>query len=319
MSAYTFVDETSNTSALVPWTGFAEKTDGYPPTAVYLPRRKNDSAGSVDVVVWFHGHLVSSARDLVRPAEAGNDMNLRESVRDAKKDVIFVAPWLGLTHAMDLGLLGKDSGCQVYLDMVLAGIAPFQKTHSQSAPDSLSLGNLIFACHSGGGVMMKAASQHLGTYYDKLKECWGFDCFYDEGYPKWSRANPRPAKYWYVGNGSGQGGSHSFEFMKEQYGTPKNPVPEKQRIANTYLAYAVDKVLTMIDSIAFQPVIQDPNDWGIGRDVYSEVRRATDRYLADANYSTYWSKLVPKLTNHFQVVRNLFGPRLKQSRSLKDA
>src|SRR5262245_63445272 len=100
MAAYAFVDEASNTSALVPWTGFAEKTDGYPPTAVYVPQ-KNDSAATVDVVVWFHGHLVSSARDLVRPANSDFDMNLRESVRDAKKQVIFVAPWLGLTHAMD--------------------------------------------------------------------------------------------------------------------------------------------------------------------------------------------------------------------------
>src|SRR5262249_40238586 len=122
MSAYTFVDETSNTSALVPWTGFAEKTDGYPPTAVYLPRRKNDGASTVDVLVYFHGHLVSSARDIVRPANSDNDMNLRESVRDAKKDVIFVAPWLGLTHAMDLGLLGKDNGMEVFLDKVLDGI-----------------------------------------------------------------------------------------------------------------------------------------------------------------------------------------------------
>jgi hypothetical protein len=320
MSAYTFVDETSNTSALVPWTGFADKKDGFPPTAVYLPRRKNDGASTVDVLVWFHGHLVSSARDLVRPADSGNDMNLRESVRDAKKDVIFVAPWLGLTHAMDLGLLGKDSRFQVYLDMVLAGIAPFQKSHSKSAPDSLSLGKLILACHSGGGVMMKAAAQHLGSYYDdNLKECWGFDCFYDDDYPDWSRRNPTPAKYWYVGDGSGQGGDHAFEFMKEQYGTPKKPIPEKQRIANTYLAYAVDKVLTTMNSVAFQPVIEDPDDWGLRRDVYSEVRRATDRYLDDTNASTYWSKLRPKLTNHFQVVRNLLGPRIKQSRWLQDA
>jgi hypothetical protein len=317
MSAYAFVDESSNTSALVPWTGFAEKTGGYPPTAVYLPKGKNDGASVVDVVVWFHGHLVSSARDLVRPAVASYDMNLRESVRDSKKDVIFVAPWVGLTHGMDLGLLGKDKGCQVYLDMVLAGLAPFQKSHSTSATDSLSLGNLIFACHSAGGVMMKTAVEHLGPYYEKLKECWGFDCFYDTGYPAWSRKHPKPAKYWYVGDGSGQGGSHCFKFMKEQYGTPKKP--EKRGIENTYLAYAVDKVLTTMDSVAFQPVIENPNDWGARRDVYTQVRRDTDRYLADADHSIYWSKLRPKLLNHFQVVRDLFGPRLKQSQSLQDS
>ena len=319
MGAYKFVDETSNTSALVQLTGFAEKTDGYPPTAIYLPKRSNEGASVVDVVVWFHGHLVSSAKDLVRPAESGNDMNLRESVRDAKKDVIFIAPWLGLTHAMELGLLGQDNGCQVFIDMALAGIAAFQKSHSKSAPDSLSLRNLILACHSGGGVMMKTAAEHLGAYYEKLKECWGFDCFYDTDYPAWSRKNPKPAKYWYVGDGSGDLGGNAFKFMKEQYGTPKKPIPEKQRIENTYLAYAVDKVLTLMDSVAYQPVIEDPDDWGLRRDVYSEARRATDRYLDDPNASTYWSKLRPKLTNHFQVVRNLFGPRIKLCKWLQDA
>ena len=107
--------------------------------------------------------------------------------------------------------------------------------------------------------------------------------------------------------------------MKAQYGTPKKPLPEKQRITNTYLAYAVDKVATTNDRIAFQPVITVPDDWGPNRDVYTEVRRATDRYLDDANSSTYWSKLRPKLSNHFHVVKNLFGPRIKQSRWLQDS
>ena len=50
---------------------------------------------------------------------------------------------------------------------------------------------------------------------------------------------------------------------------------------------------------------------------YTQVRTATDRYLGDADQSTYWSKLLPKLRDHFQVVRDLFGPRIRQSKWLK--
>ena len=48
-----------------------------------------------------------------------------------------------------------------------------------------------------------------------------------------------------------------------------------------------------------------------------DARTATDRYLGDADHSRYWSNLLPKLSDHFQVARDLFGPRIRQSRWLK--
>src|SRR5262249_42488166 len=154
----------------------------------------------VDVVLWFHGFYVPDVRDLIHPADAKKDMKLRESLRAPKKDVILIAPWLGLSESMSLGVLGEGDGCQEYLDQVLDGIARFRTSRGKGAADSLALGNLILAGHSAGGAMMKAAAKHLGGYAGNLKECWGFDCFYDADYGTWSRGNPGPEKVFYVGN-----------------------------------------------------------------------------------------------------------------------
>src|SRR5262249_16814025 len=156
-------------------------------------------------VLWFHGFYVPDVRDLIHPADAGKDMKLRENLRAEKKDVILVAPWLGLSGNMKLGALGEGDGCQDYLDGVLKGVAAFQKSRGKNGADSLELGNLILAGHSAGGGMMKTASRHLGGYKGNLKECWGFDCFYDTEWESWSRENPRPEKFFYIGNGSGGG------------------------------------------------------------------------------------------------------------------
>lgn len=317
MSTYTFVDETSNRSALVPYTAFAPATDRWPPTAVYLPRKQHSlETRMVDVLLWFHGFYVTDVKDLVRPVEAGYDMNLRESVRDANRDVILVAPYLGLSRAMSLGPLANEKGCQVFLDMVLDGVNRYQKTLTASAPIKLDLRHLIIAGHSAGGAMMKGAMKTLGDYQANLKECWGFDCFYDSGWPAWAKDNPTPKKYLYVANGSGDFGSYAFTFMRSHYGTPRKPVAAMDRIANTYLAPAVDRVSTGNDRIAFQDLVVDPDDWGIGRDATSEVRRTTDQHLGSTQ-SAYWGQLRPKLSGHFQVVRNLLTPRLQNSSFLR--
>jgi hypothetical protein len=321
VGACTFVEELPSGPMVPGYTAFAEKDNAWGrDTAIYLPLSHSFRKDVVDVVLWFHGFYVSDVRDLIHPVDSGKDMKLRESVRAEKKDVIFVAPYLGLSEKMSLGPLGEGNGCEDYLDKVLDGIRRFRKSAGKNAADSLDLGHLIIAGHSAGGAMMKAAAAHLGGYKSFLKEVWGFDCFYDGDYETWSRANPGPEKVFYIGNGSGGGGSYAFDLMKAVYGTPRSPIKESERIPRLKVAPAVDKIYTGNDTIAFQAVVEDPDDWNpAGRNVYTDVRTATDRYLGDADHTRYWSNLRPRLSDHFQVVRDLVGPRIRQSRWLKAA
>src|SRR5207248_5800696 len=96
-----------------------------------------------------------------------------------------------------LGLddLGSGNGCGDYLHDVLKQMAAYQskageesskssgdqKSSAGSSSDKgksggLEIKNLIIACHSGGGDLMRDATGHLGDLESKLKECWGFDC-----------------------------------------------------------------------------------------------------------------------------------------------
>jgi hypothetical protein len=187
MSKCKFDEEKFSSSAIVKGTtAFAEKENAcILDTGIFLPPNHSFSSSTVNVVLWFHGFYVQNARDLIHPDSSSMDMKLRESIRSSEKDVILIAPWLGLKSSSSSGKLGLDSlgqgdGIQSYLEEVLDGIARFQKTLSSAATSSLNVGNLIIAGHSAGGAQMREASKHLGKYKDKLKECWGFDCFYDD-------------------------------------------------------------------------------------------------------------------------------------------
>ncbi len=318
-----FVEEKFSSSAVVKGTtAFAEKENAcIMDTGIYLPPAHSPSDATVNVVLWFHGFYVENARDLMHPSSSKMDMLLRQSLLNSQKDAILIAPWLGLKTSSDSGKLSLDSlgqgdGVQTYLDQVLDAIVRFQKTLSSSAASSLTIGNLILAGHSAGGAKMRDASKHLGKYKENLQECWGFDCFYDNMYPSWIRENPQCEKYFYFGKGSGGAGAYAFQLMKTVYGTPKRPIRDNQRIPNAFLAPAVDKNFTSNDDVAFQS-IEDVNDWSpAGPNPFTDIRKATDPLLDDNDQSRYWRQIFPKLTEHFQVVRDLFGPRLKQSKSL---
>ncbi|MBL8793760.1 MAG: hypothetical protein JNM56_07645 [Planctomycetia bacterium] len=323
MGQYVFVEEKFSNSPIVKGTtAFAEK-DHAPirDTGVYLPPQHDFKQDTVNVVLWFHGFYVQNVRDLLHPDSDKMDMKLRESVLRAGKDTILVAPWLGLksssdSGSLDLASLNVADGCGVYLDQVLNGIARLRQALSGSASSALHLGKLVIAGHSAGGALMRAAGQHLGKYKDHVKEYWGFDCFYDELYPSWARENPRPDKVFYVGDGSGAGGRHAFQLMKQVYGTPKRPLARSQALPRMYVAPAVDRVYTADDDVAFQSII-DVTDWSpAGPNVYTDVRKATDPLLDSYDHSVYWTKLFPKLSGHFHVVRDLLGPRIKQSQWL---
>ena len=73
-----------------------------------------------------------------------------------------------------------------YLAKVLEGLANFLASKGQALKDSdrnplsaFKIKNLIVACHSGGGVAMRAFVSGLGSSNTAaLKGCWCFDCLY---------------------------------------------------------------------------------------------------------------------------------------------
>jgi hypothetical protein len=289
-------------------------------TGVYVPKIEQLGA-RIDVVLWLHGWYVQNSQNLLQPAK-GYETGLREGLLASKTNVVLVAPWLGLqTHSgqgtLRIGDLGEGKGCQLYLEQVMEALTNWyvdtfiagEAYQIGGRPPNYQIGNLVIACHSGGGDLMRAVTGALGDLKSALKECWGFDCLYAFGktYAHW--ALPLSAAgvktYFYLANGSSR--VHFAEFWKAVFGTPKDPSPGKPQ--NIFLAPAVPGV--EVDRTAFQSVedIKGKPDTG---NPYETVRRKVDPFLDDPDQ--YSTKLRQEaLKDHFQVVRELFGHRLSES------
>jgi hypothetical protein len=108
--------------------------------------------------------------------------------------------------------LGKAADS--YLTKVLEGLANFLISKSVALTDStgkaasaFTIKNLIVACHSGGGVAMRAFVSGLGSANTAaLKGCWCFDCMYGDG----------DADFWF------NRGKNAAPFYSYYWGTAKN-------------------------------------------------------------------------------------------------
>ncbi|XHX78705.1 MAG: hypothetical protein RBJ76_01885 [Stenomitos frigidus ULC029] len=122
----------------------------------------------------------------------------REGVNASGKNVILVAPTLG--SKSEAGNLIQSNGFDAYIDQVLAAIRTYFAP-SMMFDQPLSLGNLILACHSGGGLPMREIALSRTKYASKIRECWGFDCIYNSGdadfWKKWATGNSSRKVYIY--------------------------------------------------------------------------------------------------------------------------
>jgi hypothetical protein len=170
-------------SALGPWRK---------PTGVYLPPGADTGVGFIDMLLYLHGHEVSSIEQLFN----GDGVRVRQQVLASGKNLVLVAPWLGLGGS---GTTYKTSDIknnfgEFYIDEVLNALVP----PALSRPDlytggrfipRLHLRHLVIACHSAGGRAMRNLVEALGRYKSNLKACWGFDCLYG--------INDKDAIFWY--------------------------------------------------------------------------------------------------------------------------
>jgi hypothetical protein len=99
--------------------------------------------------------------------------------------------------------LGKEA--DNYLAKALEGLANFLDSQGQGLQRSdgkpasaFTIKNLIVACHSGGGVAMRAFVEGLGSSNKAaLKGCWCFDCLYGGDDPKfWFNRGTNPAPFY---------------------------------------------------------------------------------------------------------------------------
>ena len=167
------------------------------PPGYRLPRTATDGP-AVDLILWlrgFHREEPSEAIDRYWDAGRRSDRAFREGVNQSGKNVLLVAPTLG--PRSEAGSLVRRGGLDAYLDRVLSGLsahgpAPF-------AGRRPVLGNLILACHSGGGLPMRQLATGGDRAAAAVRECWGFDCLYNRGdaeiWGDWARRRPRARLY----------------------------------------------------------------------------------------------------------------------------
>ena len=151
------------------------------------------TAPQVDVVLYLHGFKPANAqsasiRDIWNRAKHPH-FALREGLASAGKNVVLVAPTLG--PKSQPGRLTDPGGLDGYLTSVLQALAAHGPYRGRDVPQ---LGNLILACHSGGGLRMRTLALGGARAVGRIRECWGFDCTYNAGddtlWAKWARSRP---------------------------------------------------------------------------------------------------------------------------------
>lgn len=291
------------------------------PTGVFVPDAGfTDSHEVATVLLWFHGHRVKDAPYLFYQEAT----HLLQAVNESKKDIILVAPELGLrdkTHdEYNASALGGGKRTEQYLDQVLGAVSDWyertfiagERAQMGGEPTKFQLANLYIAGHSGGGTGIISSVAALGGYKDRLRECWGFDCLYGNGqtWYEWAKARTGIPLYFYYGKGTKPSDNADvLGFWKRVYGTPKSPIPLAGRLRSVFLAPALPG--TELDMVAFQST-DDILAKAKAVDRYEEVRRKVDPLLDKSD--AYWSALVKEgLKEHYPVVSELLCPRIKQS------
>jgi flagellum-specific peptidoglycan hydrolase FlgJ len=176
-----------------------------PLTGIFVPNSYLPGA-AVDLVLYLHGFKADAIKreaiDQYWNSQRFPYGALREGVTASGRNVALVAPTLGTRS--EAGTLVKSGGLDAYLDQVLAALSAYGPQSGAGAP--LTLGNLIFACHSGGGWPMRQLAGGQDRALGQLRECWGFDCTYNRGddafWADWARARPNARIYIYYISGS---------------------------------------------------------------------------------------------------------------------
>src|ERR1700740_1318162 len=178
----------------------AAKARADPKTGIFIPENYRIPS-KVDLLLYLHGHHEAKPKlsiDGYWLAAQNPQWALREAVNTSGKNVILVAPTLG--PKSQAGKLTEADGLDWYLDQVMAALInyydPIKKLEHRP-----QLGNIIIACHSGGGWPMRQIAGKAQRYSNQIRECWGFDCLYNRGddtfWRAWAKSRPDAKLYVY--------------------------------------------------------------------------------------------------------------------------
>jgi hypothetical protein len=172
-----------------------------PMTGIFIPENYVPQA-EIDLILYLHGHKsnIPGSDALIAEYWDGKKYSvfaLREEINASKKNVILVAPTLGLKS--EAGDLVRRNGLDNYLDKVLEAL----KTYGPYQGQPGCLGKLIIAAHSGGGKTMQRLALSSNSYAAKIAECWGFDSQYQDASPwiGWAQRIPQSGYYSYYYDG----------------------------------------------------------------------------------------------------------------------
>ncbi|MDQ3581817.1 MAG: hypothetical protein M3495_09485, partial [Pseudomonadota bacterium] len=144
----------------------------------------------VDLIVYLHGFKRRSHKPHHSVDEYWRlpQFLLREEVNKSQKNVILVAPTLGPKN--EPGDLIRPAVFDRFLDQVMAALKRYGPyAGGQKTP---SIGNIILACHSGSGSVMRAIAMGSDTSAAQIQECWAFDPFNmggADGWANWARSH----------------------------------------------------------------------------------------------------------------------------------
>ncbi len=168
-----------------------------PMTGIFIPEGYRLQA-KVDILLYLPGF--KAGRNQPDPGWSidwywRNLVTLREDFNNSHKSLVLAAPTLGKNS--QTGWLIAPGGLDRYLNAVMAALSaygPYQGKHA-------TVGNIILACHSGGGTPMGILAQSNQQYSPLIRECWGFDCMYNgddaSRWGNWARQNPNAKLYNY--------------------------------------------------------------------------------------------------------------------------
>ncbi|MEP7337945.1 MAG: hypothetical protein ABI977_09395, partial [Acidobacteriota bacterium] len=170
-----------------------------PMTGIFIPDGFKPQP-AIDVILYLHGHDLAGCNKVIETywrTKCQPHFPLREGVNAGGKNVILVTPTLG--SKSESGILTQAGALDNYLDQVVAAI----NTHGPYAgkPQTPRIGNIILACHSGGGYPMRQIALANNRYGNQIRECWGFDCTYNTGddtlWAQWAKRSPQAKLYIY--------------------------------------------------------------------------------------------------------------------------
>jgi hypothetical protein len=152
-------------------------------TGIFIPAHFSPQV-SVDLILYLHGFKTQHPNltiDGYWNRQQSTNWPLREGVNDSQRMVILVT---------------QAGGLDAYLDQVLSALTAYGPYRTKPR-----VGNIILACHSGGGYPMRRLATGNDRYAALIRECWGFDCTYNTGddtlWAQWGKSHPQSRLYIY--------------------------------------------------------------------------------------------------------------------------